>query len=104
MDYTERGTVEKTLDRLIEDVDSFGTAIDDEFGPIEANGELTPDGRAYITGVLSGVLATVRAFSDEDTEFDSEDVEEVLRITDGRAMEFIEAFAGGEASAEDTDG
>lgn len=103
MDYTERGTVEKTLDGLIEDADSFGTTIDDEFGPLAADGALTPDGRAYVTGVLSGVLATVRAFSDEDTAFDSEDVEEVLRITDGREKELIEAFAGDDVDAEDVD-
>ena len=89
MDYAERGTVEKTLDRLIEDGEDFGPAVADEIGQLVDDDEYTPEGRAYVTGVLSGVLATVRTFSENDTEFESEDFEEVVRIADGRATELI---------------
>lgn len=94
MDYAERGTVEKTLDRLIENGGQFGDALDDELGALVVDDAFTPEGRAFVSGVLSGVLATVRTFSDENSAFDAEDFEEIVRIADGRASGLIEVLSG----------
>lgn len=91
MDYAERGTVEKTLDRLIEEGSSFTERLDDDLGELVTDGEFTAEGRAYMTGVLSGVLATVRTFSDGNSDFDDEDIDEILRIADGRGGELLAA-------------
>lgn len=93
MDYAERGTVEKTLDRLIEDGENFGPAVADEIGQLVDADEYTPEGRAYVTGVLSGVLATVRTFSENDATFEEDDFEEVIRIADGRSAELIQILS-----------
>lgn len=93
MDYAERGTVEKTLDRLIED----GTGIPDgqtlQLGEFATQDELTPEGQAYLTGLLSGVLATVRTFSDGESGFDAEDLEEIRRIRTARETALLEAVS-----------
>lgn len=91
MDYAERGTVEKTLDRIIEEGSSFTERLDEDLGDLVSDGEFTPEGRAYMTGVLSGVLATVRTFSEGESNFDDEDIDEILRIADGRGGELLAA-------------
>lgn len=94
MDYAERGTVEKTLDSLMEDGSSLADGLDPELGDLVKDGEFTPEGRAYLTGILSGILATVRTFADGESGFDDEDVEEIRRIADGREFELLEAVTG----------
>ncbi len=89
MDYAERGTVEKTLDDLIADSGGFGDALDPELGQLASEEGFTPEGRAYFTGVLSGILATVRTFSDGKSAFDREDVEEIRRIAASREAELL---------------
>lgn len=84
MDYAERGTVEKTIDRLVENGTNLGDGLEDDLGALVRNDEFTDEGRAYVAGVLSGVLATVRMFSENDTEIEAEDLSEVLRIAEGR--------------------
>jgi hypothetical protein len=85
MDYAERGTVEKTIDRLVENGTDLGDGLEDDLGDLVLNDEFTPEGRAYVTGVVSGVLATVRMFSEEDeAEIEADDLSEVLRIAEGR--------------------
>lgn len=91
MDYAERGTVEKTLDRLIEDGSTIADGLDPELGELVADGEFTQEGRAYLTGLLSGILATVRTFSDGESGFNDEDLEEIRRIATGREAEFLAA-------------
>lgn len=95
MDYAERGTVEKTVDRLIEESNGFGEALASEVGELGEGDDLTDEGRAYLTGVLSGILATVRTFADEEpSAFDTEDYEEISRIVDGRSRELITSLSG----------
>lgn len=91
MDYAERGTVEKTLDRLIEDGRTIADGLDPEQGDLIVEGEFTPEGRAYLTGMLSGILATVRTFSEGDSGFDEADIEEIQRIAKGREAELLSA-------------
>lgn len=91
MDYAERGTVEKTLDRLIEDGSTIADGLDPEQGDLVVEGEFTTEGRAYLTGMLSGILATVRTFSEGDSGFDEEDIEEIQRIATGREAELLSA-------------
>lgn len=95
MDYAERGTVEKTLDSLIEDGSSIADGLDPELGELVDEDEFTPEGRAYLTGMLSGILATVRTFADGESGFDEEDVEEIRRIANGREVELLEAVTEG---------
>lgn len=87
MDYAERGTVEKTLDRLVEDGPTIADGLHSELGELVDDGSFTPEGEAYVTGLLSGILATVRTFSDGESGFDSDDVEEIRRIAKGRENE-----------------
>ena len=96
MDYAERGTVEKTLDRLIEDGSTIADGLDPELGELVDGDEFTGEGRAYLTGLLSGILATVRTFSEGESGFDEEDVEEIRRIARGREGELLAAVAEGE--------
>lgn len=84
MDYAERGTVEKTIDRLVENGTNLGDGLEDDLGTLVRNDKFTDEGRAYVAGVLSGVLATVRMFSENDTEIEADDLSEVLRIAEGR--------------------
>lgn len=94
MDYAERGTVEKTLDRLMEEESNIADGLDPDVGELIADGEFTPEGRAYLTGMLSGILATIRTFSEVDSGFDEEDREEIRRIATGRESEFLSAVTG----------
>lgn len=96
MDYAERGTVEKTLDRLIEDGGGIADGLDPELGELVRDDEFTPAGRAYLTGLLSGILATVRTFSEGDSGFDAEDLEEIRRIATGREAELLAVVTEGE--------
>ena len=97
MDYAERGTVEKTLDRLVEEGSSIADGLDPELGELVDDDEFTAEGRAYLTGILSGILATVRTFSDGESGFDDEDLEEIRRIAKGREAELLDAVAEGES-------
>lgn len=92
MDYAERGTVEKTLDRLMEDENGIAEGFDRDIGNLVTDDEFTAEGRAYFTGLLSGILATVRTFSDDDSVFDEEDVTEIKRIAEGRKAELLETL------------
>lgn len=91
MDYAERGTVEKTLDRLIENGATIADGLDSDLGQMVDDGEFTPEGRAYLTGMLSGILATVRTFSEGESGFEEEDIEEIQRIATGRESELLAA-------------
>lgn len=91
MDYAERGTIEKTVDRLIEDGAPIAEGFDDELGPLVEDGEFTGEGHAYLTGVLSGILATVRTFSEAETGVDDEDLAEIRRIARSRERELLAA-------------
>lgn len=93
MDYAERGTVEKTLDRLIEDGDILAEGLDSDLGDLTDDREFTTEGRAYLTGLLSGILATVRTFSEEDSAFDEDDLDEIRRIATGREAELFAVAA-----------
>lgn len=95
MDYAERGTVEKTLDRLIEERAGLGTELEADIGDLIEQEELTASGKAYTTGLLSGILATVHTFSEEETAFTEEDVEELRRIVDSRSGELVAVLSGG---------
>lgn len=96
MDYAERGTVEKTVDRLVENGTNLGDGLEDDLGDLVSNDAFTDEGRAYVTGVLIGVLATVRMFSDGDTAIEEDDLGEVLRITDGRASDLRQVLTASE--------
>lgn len=93
MDYAERGTVEKTLDRLIEDGSAIADGLDPELGELVDGDEFTDEGQAYLTGLLSGILATVRTFADGESGFEEEDVEEIRRIARGREAELLVAVS-----------
>lgn len=93
MDYAERGTVEKTLDRLVEDGSAIADGLDPELGALVDDDQFTAEGRAYLTGLLSGILATVRTFSEGESGFDDEDLEEIQRIARGREAELLTAVA-----------
>lgn len=103
MDYAERGTVEKTLDRLIEESAGLGTVLEADIGDLIEQEELTAFGRAYTTGLLSGILATVQTFSDGNTEFTDEDVEELRRIVDSRSGELVAILSDGGEGAGSSD-
>ena len=96
MDYAERGTVEKTMDRLVENGTAISEGWDPEIGEMVVDGSFTPEGEAYFRGVLSGVLATIRTFSDGEAEFAQEDLEEIRRIASGREAELLSIIDAGD--------
>lgn len=95
MDYAERGTLEKTLDRLIENEEGIAQGVGPDDVELFDDGEFTPEGRVYLTGLLSGILATVRTFAEADATFDDEDIDEIRRIAEGREQELLTAFSDG---------
>lgn len=91
MDYAERGTVEKTLDRLIEGDGNLADGLHPTVGDVVDGDEFTSEGRAYLAGLLAGILATVRTFSEGEVGFDDEDVDEIHRIATSREGELLSA-------------
>lgn len=79
------------MDRLIEDGSTIADGLDPDLGDLVDGDEFTPEGRAYLNGILSGILATVRTFSERESGFDEEDIEEIGRIATGRENELLEA-------------
>lgn len=94
MDYAERGTVEKTLDRLIEGDSNLADGLHPDVGAVVADDEFTTEGRAYLAGMLAGILATVRTFSEGESGFDNEDIDEIHRIATSREGELLSAVTG----------
>lgn len=90
MDYAERGTVEKILDELIESDRTISNRSSGDGGPLVADGSaLTMEGRRYLTGVLTGILTTVRTFTDGTAAFEEEDFDEIRKIVDRRERELV---------------
>lgn len=86
MDFAERGAVEKTLDDIL-DSESPGFREAGGADLIESSGELTPAGRLYTAGILTGILATIRTFADETSELTSDEIDEIDQIVSRRERE-----------------
>lgn len=76
---------------MTEDGRTIADGLDSEQGDLIVEEGFTPEGRAYLTGMLSGILATIRTFSVTDSGFDESDIEEIQRIANGREAELLSA-------------
>lgn len=95
MDYAERGAIEKTFDTVLSDstngLAAAGGDGDEEL--VGGNDELSAAGRLYTTGILIGMLTTIRSFSDGSTGFSEEDASEIGQIVNRREREMAHRLA-----------
>lgn len=89
MDYAERGAVEKTFDSVLADTENGleRPGGDESNELVDGESDLTDAGRLYSTGILIGMLTTIRSFSNESTDFTEEDANEIANIVNRREKE-----------------
>lgn len=105
MDFAERGAIEKTFDTVLTD-QSNGLQQANEDGTddlLAGSGELSSAGRLYTSGILIGMLTTIRSFADEATDFTEEDATEIDQIVARREREMAQRLAGQEPAEQPQD-
>lgn len=88
MDFAERGAVEKTFDDLLAHESTEFTNTDGA-ELVDETEELTPAGQLYTAGILTGILGTIRTFSDESPELAQDDLDEINQIVVRREREMV---------------
>lgn len=96
MDYAERGAIEKTFDTILTDSANGLEAASrgDTEGLVDSQGHFSAAGRLYTTGIIVGMLTTIRTFSDDTSEFTEEDATEIDRIVRRREPEMTRRLSG----------